>query len=162
MPGPLPQRIFGIVDLHLINTCPPYLILSFGQQHARYADIHVYQTGVYNVETQEVVTLVGTSTYDSMLNEHRSLVQQYLPRPIKDEYTCPICGEKMVLKEGKYGPFWGCSRFPECGGLRNLKGKPNRATIAQTKAQKKKGLKANPKNALVQCLARLSKQSSDD
>jgi hypothetical protein len=158
MPESLPYRICGGADLHLVNACPPYLVLSFGLPDLYRSN---YQTGVYNVETQEVVTSVSTSTYDDMLNEHRNLVQQYLPRPIKDEYTCPICGEKMVLKEGKYGPFWGCSRFPECGGLRNLKGKPNRATIAQTKAQKKKGLKANPKNALVQCLARLSKQSND-
>lgn len=29
---------------------------------------------------------------------------------------CPKCGALMVLKEGKRGKFWSCSRFPECRG----------------------------------------------
>jgi len=27
---------------------------------------------------------------------------------------CPECGETMVRRSGKYGPFWGCSGYPEC------------------------------------------------
>lgn len=29
---------------------------------------------------------------------------------------CPICGAKMKLKTGKFGKFWGCSRYPNCSG----------------------------------------------
>ncbi len=28
--------------------------------------------------------------------------------------TCPKCGSRMVLRNGRYGQFWGCSRFPYC------------------------------------------------
>jgi len=28
--------------------------------------------------------------------------------------VCPDCGAKMLLKESRYGLFYGCQRFPEC------------------------------------------------
>lgn len=27
---------------------------------------------------------------------------------------CPMCGGELVQRNGKYGPFMGCSRFPQC------------------------------------------------
>jgi ssDNA-binding Zn-finger/Zn-ribbon topoisomerase 1 len=27
---------------------------------------------------------------------------------------CPDCGAEVVLKEGRYGLFYGCSNFPKC------------------------------------------------
>ncbi|MCK8624101.1 type I DNA topoisomerase [Apilactobacillus xinyiensis] len=36
---------------------------------------------------------------------------------IKDEpagFDCEICGSPMVIKMGKYGKFYACSRFPDC------------------------------------------------
>jgi hypothetical protein len=32
------------------------------------------------------------------------------------EQKCPKCGAKLVLKTGKYGKFFGCSKFPKCKG----------------------------------------------
>lgn len=26
------------------------------------------------------------------------------------------CGARMVLKESRYGPFWSCSKWPDCTG----------------------------------------------
>ena len=31
---------------------------------------------------------------------------------------CPKCGSKMVLRSGRYGKFYGCSKFPYCRGTR--------------------------------------------
>lgn len=28
--------------------------------------------------------------------------------------VCPICGAPMKFREGKYGEFLGCSRYPQC------------------------------------------------
>lgn len=30
------------------------------------------------------------------------------------EGRCPYCGHLLVLRDGKYGQFWGCIRFPHC------------------------------------------------
>jgi hypothetical protein len=32
---------------------------------------------------------------------------------------CPRCGSPMVLRSGRRGAFYGCSRFPRCRGSRN-------------------------------------------
>ncbi len=29
---------------------------------------------------------------------------------------CPLCESPMVLREGRRGPFWGCTKYPECNG----------------------------------------------
>lgn len=42
------------------------------------------------------------------------------PKPIAEHVRCPQCGAPMVLRESKYGSFYGCSRYPECTGTRPL------------------------------------------
>jgi ssDNA-binding Zn-finger/Zn-ribbon topoisomerase 1 len=27
---------------------------------------------------------------------------------------CPLCGGKLVVREGKYGKFYACSNYPRC------------------------------------------------
>lgn len=27
---------------------------------------------------------------------------------------CPECGKPMILKDSRYGKFWGCMGYPEC------------------------------------------------
>ena len=31
-----------------------------------------------------------------------------------DGGVCPKCGGKLIMREGKYGSFIGCSNFPKC------------------------------------------------
>lgn len=31
-----------------------------------------------------------------------------------EDRKCPRCGRELILKEGKYGKFWGCSNYPNC------------------------------------------------
>jgi len=33
--------------------------------------------------------------------------------------TCPKCGARMVLRNGRRGKFYGCSKFPYCKGTRS-------------------------------------------
>lgn len=33
--------------------------------------------------------------------------------------SCPTCGSTMRRRSGRYGRFWGCSRYPACKGTRN-------------------------------------------
>ncbi len=40
------------------------------------------------------------------------------PTPILSDLTCPRCNSRMILRKGKYGKFYGCSKFPYCRGTR--------------------------------------------
>ena len=33
-------------------------------------------------------------------------------KPLSPE--CPVCGEEMTIRSGRYGYFWGCSGYPTC------------------------------------------------
>ncbi|MBP9758089.1 type I DNA topoisomerase [Candidatus Dojkabacteria bacterium] len=34
-----------------------------------------------------------------------------------DEIKCPDCGAKMIIKLGRFGKFYSCSKWPECKGI---------------------------------------------
>lgn len=36
------------------------------------------------------------------------------------DQPCPTCGSKMILRHGRFGPFLGCSKYPECRGIVNI------------------------------------------
>jgi len=39
---------------------------------------------------------------------------------VSSDKTCPKCGSKMILRKGRYGKFYGCSKFPYCRGTRQV------------------------------------------
>ena len=60
-----------------------------------------------------------TGTY--LLEKLRALPQadqdEILRRITAGDYTtptCPRCDEKMVMRQGTFGRFWGCPNFPRC------------------------------------------------
>ncbi|MFA4975343.1 MAG: AAA domain-containing protein [Candidatus Paceibacterota bacterium] len=42
------------------------------------------------------------------------------PAPILSDKDCPRCGSKMILRKGKRGQFYGCSKFPYCRGTKSV------------------------------------------
>lgn len=36
------------------------------------------------------------------------------------DQPCPICGGAMKVRHGRYGPFLGCLRYPDCKGIVNI------------------------------------------
>lgn len=38
-----------------------------------------------------------------------------------NDVICPKCNSKMILRKGKYGKFYGCTRFPYCRGTKHYK-----------------------------------------
>ncbi len=38
--------------------------------------------------------------------------------PVETDVICDKCGHKMVIREGRYGKFLGCSNFPKCKNVR--------------------------------------------
>ena len=45
--------------------------------------------------------------------------------PVETEEVCPNCGRKMVIREGRYGKFLGCSGYPECKTIVKIEKKTN-------------------------------------
>lgn len=54
--------------------------------------------------------------YTAPLEEFTFKKEDYAP-DFNWEQPCPICGGEMKLRHGRYGPFLGCIRYPDCKGL---------------------------------------------
>ncbi len=39
-------------------------------------------------------------------------------QPVETDILCEKCGHKMLIREGRYGKFLGCSNFPKCRNIR--------------------------------------------
>ncbi len=55
--------------------------------------------------------VVDTSNESSFIAELRINYPAYFN---KVENVCPKCGSKLKLRNGKHGPFFGCSSYPNC------------------------------------------------
>lgn len=55
-----------------------------------------------------------------LLENHLSqeIEKQIAKEIIKEK--CPKCGQKLILKEGKFGPFLACPSYPKCKYTKNL------------------------------------------
>lgn len=49
--------------------------------------------------------------------------------PIETDIICDKCGHKMLLREGKYGKFLGCSNFPKCRNIMPYKTENERKPV---------------------------------
>jgi DNA topoisomerase-3 len=66
----------------------------------------------------------GRMTLDAFVEKQSTwvapLVQQYrdttLSLNLPDGPACPLCGSVTRHRSGKTGPFWSCSRYPDCKG----------------------------------------------
>ena len=47
-------------------------------------------------------------------NNNEPIDDKSKPETITKEKYCQICKNKMIVKQGKYGPFWSCSDYPNC------------------------------------------------
>lgn len=36
------------------------------------------------------------------------------------EQPCPVCNGEMILRHGRFGPFLGCKKYPDCKGIVNI------------------------------------------
>jgi len=49
-------------------------------------------------------------------------MERVKPQPKETDQVCPKCGKPMLLRQGRFGEFLGCSGYPECKTIIN----PNR------------------------------------
>ena len=55
----------------------------------------------------------------------QELKERYQEQLEKERFTCPLCGGRLLVKEGKFGRFLGCSNFKTtgCKYTKNIKWK---------------------------------------
>ncbi len=65
-------------------------------------------------------------TSDFQRNSMGEIVLNTPSAPEITDVICNLCGKPMVSKKGRYGPFLGCSGYPECVNIRKIgkDGKP--------------------------------------
>ena len=51
-------------------------------------------------------------------NNLESKINKIVPQ--EEEKICPECGNKLVVKHGKYGFFLGCSNYPNCHHIEKI------------------------------------------
>ena len=44
----------------------------------------------------------------------------FKPKPIETDIDCELCGSKMLIRQGRFGKFLGCSNFPECKNTKTI------------------------------------------
>jgi DNA topoisomerase I len=57
--------------------------------------------------------------YSAPLEELSFNKEDYDPNFDWDQ-KCPVCGSEMKIRHGRYGPFLGCTNYPDCKGAVNI------------------------------------------
>ena len=81
-------------------------IKSYNQECLSTEDVYK----IYNVLLSENKTS-RKNTRDHVRSTQKNIIRK--KRTISKGY-CPICGGTLVLRDGKYGWFYGCQNFPRC------------------------------------------------
>lgn len=65
-------------------------------------------------------------TSDFHRDEDGNIVLDAASAPETSDVMCNVCGRPMVVKKGRFGPFLGCSGYPDCTNTRRIgkDGKP--------------------------------------
>ena len=69
-----------------------------------------------------------------------ALRQPRLDLPESASETCPKCQSKMRKRQSNKGPFWSCSRYPDCDGIKPI-GKKKVSTRKRTAKQSSSGIR---------------------
>lgn len=59
-------------------------------------------------------------TSDFHRDDEGRIVLDSASAPETSDVMCNVCGRPMVLKKGRFGPFFGCSGYPECTNTRRI------------------------------------------
>lgn len=111
--------VYGIVvfptetDLY-VNCEQPVLhmwdVVPFIKQY-RNEVLSTEQMGFYKRRLFEVISTSESDRKSHLENVHRN--QERRDAAVASG-RCPLCGGSLVLRNGKYGQFYGCSNYPKC------------------------------------------------
>ena len=60
-----------------------------------------------------VLSVIGI-IIERLKKDVKNKVNQKIAEKKTGDGICPKCGGKLIMRDGKYGKFIGCSNFPKC------------------------------------------------
>ena len=107
-----PTKLGEVVTELLVNHFPRYVDYDFTAQ---------MESNLDEVEEakQKWNTMIA-NFYEGFSETLKKAQKDLQTVEIKSEHNCPKCGKIMLLKGGRFGPFLGCSDYPECKTVLNL------------------------------------------
>lgn len=81
------------------------------------------QTVLTKEHRQQIYEYIKNNQYigKDRRQEHKNRVINLKKEMGSIENQCPICNSSLVLRNGKYGEFYGCSNYPNCRYTRKIK-----------------------------------------
>lgn len=70
--------------------------------------VEKHRQGIRDKVAHEV--LDSTFDFEKEKQEALAISSQFVP----EEYRCPRCSGVLLLRNGNYGKFFGCSHYPDC------------------------------------------------
>ena len=58
--------------------------------------------------------------FEALVITAKAEMENFKPQPVQTEYQCSETGKFMLLRQGRFGPFMGCSGYPECKKILKL------------------------------------------
>jgi hypothetical protein len=124
--NPLMQNATHIYNVKkIVGQLPIHSLVVFTQNNTRY----INASNVIPISALKSALASGNDVlspyqmkcaYDALLSNRSSATDQEHVNNVKLQQKnlsagiCPRCNGKLVLKNGKYGNFWGCSNYPKC------------------------------------------------
>lgn len=90
--------------------------------HLRYLDYTIKQYNHPILSDNQIQAIIKTIS-NSQLEATEETVSEHMYNVIEAKETksekirsgkCPRCGGNLILREGRYGRFYGCSNYPDC------------------------------------------------
>ncbi len=101
--------------------------VTYGYGYIRFIKSKI-QTILTESEVSEITTNIEMGRLTPSFKTNREHVKHIktIVAEKKNNQACPKCGGEMVVRKGKKGQnignkFWGCSSFPKCRGIVNIK-----------------------------------------
>lgn len=124
--NPLKQNATHVYNVkRIVGNLPVHSLIVFVQNNT-------YHIGANNViplsalrsvlqHGENVLTVKQMkNAYEALLSSRIEITTQEHIQNIREQQRnlergiCPRCGGDLVLRNGKYGEFWGCSNYPKC------------------------------------------------
>lgn len=125
-----PTEIGAVTNGLLVKHFPKILDIKFT---ARMED------GLDEIVNGEVEwTSILKEFYDPFKEalEEAEVKMEKVKTEIMTDENCPDCGNKLVIREGRYGKFMACSTYPKCKFTKNLPEEEAKAAAIQENCEK--------------------------